>query len=73
MKAVGEAAPGADELALPALISVGRELGECLTRHGPADRLAAFKRTETEVATRLRPFVEVALPAAGRSRRPALD
>jgi arsenate reductase len=37
-----------------------------------ADKLAAFKRTETEIAARLRPFIEVALRAAGRSRRPAL-
>ena len=36
------------------------------------ERLAAFKRTETEVATRLRPFIEVALRTAGRSRPPAL-
>jgi arsenate reductase len=37
-----------------------------------AERLQAFKRTETEVAARLRPFIEVALRAAGRTRRPAL-
>ena len=37
---------------------------------GTADeRLAAFRRTQLDVATRLRPFVEVALRAAGR--RPA--
>jgi arsenate reductase len=34
-------------------------------------KLAAFRRTETEVSARLRPFVEVALRAAGR-RRPGL-
>ena len=33
-----------------------------------ADRLAAFKRTELELVGRIRPFVEVALRAAGRSR-----
>jgi arsenate reductase len=33
-----------------------------------ADRLAAFRRTQLEVSTRLRPFVEVALRAAGRRR-----
>jgi arsenate reductase len=32
------------------------------------DRLAAFRRTEQEVAARLRPFIEIALRAAGRSR-----
>jgi thioredoxin type arsenate reductase len=37
-----------------------------------AEKLKAFKRTETEVAARLRPFIEVALRAAGRTRRPAL-
>jgi arsenate reductase len=37
-----------------------------------AEKLQAFKRTETEVAARLRPFIEVALRAAGRTRRPAL-
>lgn len=37
-----------------------------------AEKLAAFKRTETEVATRLRPFIEVALRAAGRTRRATL-
>jgi len=36
------------------------------------EKLAAFKRTETEVAVRLRPFIEVALRAAGRPRRAAL-
>jgi arsenate reductase len=36
------------------------------------DKLAAFRRTETEVSARLRPFIEVALRAAGRPRRPAL-
>ena len=34
--------------------------------------LAAFRRTETEVSARLRPFIEVALRAADRPRRPAL-
>ena len=33
-----------------------------------AERLAAFRRTQLEVSTRLRPFVEVALRAAGRRR-----
>jgi arsenate reductase len=33
------------------------------------ERLAAFRRTEREVAGRLRPFIEVALRAAGRSPR----
>lgn len=37
-----------------------------------AEKLAAFKRTGSEVSMRLRPFIEVALRAAGRSRRPAL-
>jgi len=32
------------------------------------DKLAAFRRTETEVAGRLRPFIEIALRAAGRPR-----
>ena len=32
------------------------------------ERLAAFRRTELEVSTRLRPFIEVALRAAGRPR-----
>jgi arsenate reductase len=36
------------------------------------ERLAAFRRTEQEVAARLRPFIEVALRAAGRSRQPVL-
>ncbi len=35
-------------------------------------RLAAFRRTELELSQRIRPFVEVALLAAGRSRRPTL-
>jgi arsenate reductase len=35
-----------------------------------ATRLAAFRRTEQEVAVRLRPFIEVALRAAGRPPRP---
>lgn len=33
-----------------------------------ADRLAAFRRTQLEVAARLRPFIEVALRAHGRRR-----
>lgn len=36
------------------------------------EKLAAFRRTETEVSARLRPFIEVALRAAGRPRRPEL-
>lgn len=32
------------------------------------ERLAAFRRTEMEVTARLRPFIEVALRAAGRAR-----
>ena len=35
------------------------------------EKFAAFRRTETEVSARLRPFIEVALRAAGRPRRPA--
>ena len=35
-------------------------------------KLAAFRKTEQEVAVRLRPFIEVALRAAGRATRPAL-
>ena len=31
-----------------------------------AERLAAFRRTQLEISTRLRPFIEVALRAAGR-------
>jgi arsenate reductase (thioredoxin) len=34
-------------------------------------KLAAFRSTRTEISARLRPFVEVALRAAGRPRRPA--
>lgn len=34
------------------------------------DKLAAFRRTESEISARLRPFIEVALRAAGRPRRP---
>jgi arsenate reductase len=33
------------------------------------ERLAAFRRTQLEVSTRLRPFIEVALRAAGRRPR----
>jgi arsenate reductase len=36
------------------------------------ERLAAFRRTELEVAARLRPFIEVALRAAGRRRSSSL-
>ena len=36
------------------------------------EKVAAVRRTETEVSARLRPFIEVALRAAGRPRRPAL-
>ncbi len=35
-------------------------------------KLAAFRRTATEVSVRLRPFIEVALRAAGRSVRPVI-
>ena len=34
------------------------------------ERVAAFRRTQLEVSTRLRPFIEVALRAAGRRRTP---
>ena len=37
------------------------------------EKLAAFRRTETEASARLRPFIEVALRAAGRPRRPELE
>ena len=37
-----------------------------------AERLAAFRRTQLEVSTRLRPFIEVALRAAGRQRRASM-
>ena len=33
------------------------------------DKLAAFRHTETEITARLRPFIEVALRAAGRPAR----
>ncbi len=36
------------------------------------ERLTAFRRTEMEVSTRLRPFIEVALRAADRRRRPTI-
>ena len=36
------------------------------------ERLAAFQRTYVELNQRIRPFVEVALRAAGRGRRPVL-
>lgn len=34
------------------------------------EKLAAFRRTATEVSVRLRPFIEIALRAAGRPPRP---
>ena len=34
------------------------------------EKVAAFRRTELEISTRLRPFIEVALRAAGRRRTP---
>ena len=37
-----------------------------------AERLAAFRRTQVEVSARLRPFIEVALRAAGRTPRSAV-
>ena len=37
-----------------------------------AEKLAAFRRTEQEIAARLRPFIEIALRAAGRTRRAAI-
>lgn len=37
------------------------------------ERLAAFRRTQTEVSVRLRPFIEVALRAAGRQRHAVLS
>lgn len=41
---------------------------------GPEEeRLAAFRRTQTEVSVRLRPFIEVALRAAGRQRHAVLS
>jgi arsenate reductase len=36
------------------------------------EKLAAFRRTELDISTRLRPFIEVALRAAGRVRRTTL-
>ncbi|MFN8631117.1 MAG: MerR family transcriptional regulator [Chloroflexota bacterium] len=36
------------------------------------EKLAAFRRTATEVSVRLRPFIEIALRAAGRPARPSL-
>ncbi len=36
-------------------------------------KLAAFRRTETEVAARLRPFIEIALRAAGRPRHATIE
>ncbi len=41
--------------------------------HGTDEQnLAAFRQTQTEVSARLRPFIEVALRAAGRQRRASL-
>jgi len=37
-----------------------------------AEKLDAFRRTETELSVRLRPFIEVALRAAGRQHHPTL-
>lgn len=37
-----------------------------------AERLAAFRRTELDISARLRPFIEVALRAAGRGHRPVV-
>ena len=37
------------------------------------ERLAAFRRTVREVATRIAPFVELALRARGEARRPVLS
>ena len=37
-----------------------------------AEKLAAFQRTQMEVSARLRPFIEVALRAAGRTRTPSI-
>jgi len=37
-----------------------------------AEKLAAFQRTYLELVQRIRPFVEVALAAAGRTRRPVI-
>ena len=37
-----------------------------------AEKLAAFRRTEMEVSARLRPFIEIALRAAGRTRASSL-
>ena len=39
------------------------------SRGRDAEKLAAFRRTETEISARLRPFIEVALRAAGRPQR----
>src|SRR3954465_4707909 len=36
------------------------------------EKLAAFRRTATDISARLRPFIEVALRAGDRPRRPAL-
>ena len=36
------------------------------------EKLAAFRRTQTEVSVRLRPFIEVALRAAGRQQRASI-
>jgi arsenate reductase len=36
------------------------------------EKMTAFRRTRTDVSDRLRPFIENALSASGRPRRPAL-
>jgi len=36
------------------------------------EKLAAFRQTQLDVSTRLRPFIEVALRAGGRARRVSL-
>ena len=36
------------------------------------EKLAAFRQTQLDVSTRLRPFIEVALRAGGRARRASL-
>ena len=38
----------------------------CGARWTDEQKLAAFRRTQVEVSARLRPFIEVALRAAGR-------
>jgi arsenate reductase len=36
------------------------------------ERLAAFRRTQVEISARLRPFIEVALRAAGGEQRASM-